>query len=163
MKREHLKVLHHPEEYKKATAVKVDTIEKRKKNDEERVEQARIYCVTQPSSSSQLTFDDLMNRGIKWSKENQQQKKIEQNLMNWVCDSLQPYSVVENEQFKVLVESLQPKFSVPSEKVIRQTMIPRLYRQVQYDLKQELLKLLEVTDSSSLPYCTYNNRYNMVQ
>ena len=57
-------------------------------------------------------------------------------------DGLMPYTVVKNEQFKSFINSLSSKFSVPSEKVIRTKMMPKLYKDTQcvlLDLLKEAL------------------------
>ena len=156
----HLKT-HHPEEHNAANAVKEDTAAKKKKEDEESARKAKIYSLMQGSSSSskQLTFEDKTSNLLKptrWSPESTSQTQAMKSLVYWICDAIQPYGVVENEQFKTFIHTIQPKFSLPSEKVLRQNLLPKLYKKVQFKLLSELNKQLEVTETEgtvkSLPF-----------
>lgn len=156
----HLKI-HHPEEHKVANAVKEDTAAKKNKEEEESARKAKIYSLTQGSSSStkQLTFEDRTSsllKPTKWGPESTSQTKAMKSLVYWICDAIQPYGVVENEQFKTFIHTIQPKFSLPSEKVLRQNLLPKLYKKVQFKLLSELKKQLEVSETEgtvkSLPF-----------
>ena len=152
---EHLKT-YHPDEHKKALATKEETLQKKKKADQERAEQLKIYSVTrsQGSSGNQPTLQELKDRALKWSKEHPSQKKGEKLVINWICDAVLPYSTVKNDRFQELMTSLQPKFTIPSEKELRQTKIPNLYFKLQYKIKIELHGELEVKDNGThLPFC----------
>ena len=72
-------------------------------------------------------------------------------MVIWICDSMNPYKTVANEPFKVWIESLQPKFDMPSEKLIRTKIIPELYQKMQYFIKgiigREMLEFAFTTDA----------------
>lgn len=64
-------------------------------------------------------------------------------MIKWMCDAVQPYSTISNQQFQEFIKVLQPKFSMPSEKTIRVKYIPRLYNQVQFFVKCTINEGLE--------------------
>lgn len=152
---EHLKT-YHPEQHKKALLTKDENLAKRKKENDERCEQLKIYSLETASSgkSKQPTLQEVQDRSTKWSKDNPNQKKGVKLMMYWICDALLPYAAVENDQFKELMEFLQVKFNVPSEKELRVSRIPDLYKRLQYKIQTELHLQLEVgTNGPELPFC----------
>ena len=89
-------------------------------------------------STIQLTLPETKERSIMWNPDRPEQILGEKLLVQWLCDGLLPYSTVSNDQFLKMISHLNKRFNIPSEKTIRQKLIPNLYRQVQYKIKQSL-------------------------
>ncbi|XP_039520337.1 E3 SUMO-protein ligase ZBED1-like [Pimephales promelas] len=51
---------------------------------------------------------------------------------------MRPYSVVENEGFRHLLHTLEPKYSIPSRQHFSESCIPKLYRQVKEKIQHTL-------------------------
>lgn len=125
----------HKAEYKIAKTAQEEFAAKKKKLDDETIAaKSRLYQLEQ----SQPSLKDLMGRNQKWSSDFPNQIEAEKTLLNWIFDDLQPYTVVENHQFQGFVYSLNRKFNIPSEKVIRCTLMPKLYRETQGALQNSL-------------------------
>lgn len=130
----------HKDEHKKAKSAQEEFASQKKKLDEEAVAAtSRLYQLEQ----NQTSVKELICRNQKWSETFPNQLEGEKMLLNWIFDDMQPYSVVENERFKDFIYSLNKKFTIPSEKVIRTTMMPKLYRETQAALKTALLENLK--------------------
>ena len=99
---EHLRN-NHKEEHTNAEAVKEETKKQKLKDKVDIQKRKEIYNLQPGQPKTQVTLQALKERTVKWSKDNDQQKKTEANLLMWMCDSIQPYSVVENERFKILM------------------------------------------------------------
>ncbi|XP_049930768.1 E3 SUMO-protein ligase ZBED1-like [Epinephelus moara] len=57
----------------------------------------------------------------------------------FICKDMRPYSVVENDSFRKLLHTLEPKYAIPSRQHFSETCIPRLYTQVKDEVKREFL------------------------
>ena len=110
---------YHPMEYKEAMIIRKADEAKRCKNDEEKSKLQSMYVLaTQrfPNSiESRRTFE-LKNKRL---SDHPDQISGTYLLAEWICDSLLPYTTVENKRFNVFVNNLNHKFDVPSENVLR--------------------------------------------
>jgi hypothetical protein len=52
----------------------------------------------------------------KYSTNDPNQKQITEALISFIAGSLTPLSIVENPEFHLLIESLNPKYQLPSRK-----------------------------------------------
>ncbi|XP_074518369.1 E3 SUMO-protein ligase ZBED1-like [Halichoeres trimaculatus] len=57
----------------------------------------------------------------------------------FICKDMRPYSIVENDGFRELLYTLEPKYTIPSRQHFSQTCIPRLYEQVKGEVQRELI------------------------
>lgn len=48
-------------------------------------------------------------------------------MAEWLLSANLPYVTVENDRFKYWVNSLNPKFTIPSESNLRKTLMPEIY------------------------------------
>lgn len=60
-------------------------------------------------------------------------------ITHFICKDMRPYSVVENDGFRELLHTLEPRYTIPSRKHFSETCIPRLYNQVKNEVKSELM------------------------
>ena len=126
----------HKEAYKTAKASQEELVSKKKKeNDDALAARKSLY---QLNAVPQPSLEQCLERSSKWSADSPNQKQAERRLLNWIFDDLQPYTVVDNNQFKSMIGFLNRKFDIPSEKVVRTTLMPKLYREVQKELFESL-------------------------
>ena len=136
----HLKS-HHPNEFKDATEVKMNAEEDKKQNLAKEEEHKAIYELStnrKINMSKQLTVQETFDRLKKWPQHHPEQQSLTFRLGEWICNAVLPYTVVEDDRFKVMINQLNPKFDIPSEKQLRQSIIPDMYKRV-YQHMQALL------------------------
>ena len=131
----HLKAKHE-QEFKDAKQIQKGNEEKRQKIHEEHNEQKQIYVL----SKAQPTLAETLERKKKWEPSNPDQTKADTLCAYWLCDALLPYATTENEQFCKFIAHLQSRYSISSEKVLRQRIIPEINKKVQYHVKESLDK-----------------------
>ncbi|KAK0131243.1 Zinc finger BED domain-containing protein 1 [Merluccius polli] len=56
--------------------------------------------------------------------------KITQSVVYFICKDMRPYSVVENEGFRSMVQTLEPRYVIPSRQYITDIAVPNLYKEV---------------------------------
>ena len=74
--------------------------------------------------SKQLTVQEIFDRLKKWPQHHPEQQSLTFRLGEWICNAVLPYTVVEDDRFKVMINQLNTKFYIPSEKQLRQSIIP---------------------------------------
>ena len=90
------------------------------------IEKMKKYSLVQPTLKETVVYNQP------WGKDNPNQTLREQYLIQWLADDMLPYRAVENERLQKLLSHLNKKFLLPSEKVIRQRLMPELYCKLQY-------------------------------
>lgn len=65
-------------------------------------------------------------------------QKITESIAIFICKDIRPYSVVENDGFRYMLNVLEPRYSVPSRKQISEEVIPRLYNEVKRNIAVSL-------------------------
>ncbi|KAK7919245.1 hypothetical protein WMY93_010529 [Mugilogobius chulae] len=63
---------------------------------------------------------------------------ITNGIAVYMCKGLRPYSEVENEGFRFLMKTLEPRFDIPSRKHFAEKIIPALYDQTKATVKSAL-------------------------
>ena len=56
--------------------------------------------------------------------------KITQSVLSFICKDMRPLSVVENEGFRNMMTTLEPRYTIPSRQHITDIALPKLYGQV---------------------------------
>ena len=120
---------------------------KRYKRDEENSKQQSIYVLATPGLQKQLSLEETFELKNKWLPDHPDQISGNYLLAEWICDSLLPYTTVENEIFNFFISHFNHKFDDPSEKVLRQKIIPDIYRRVQF-------KIMELLHNNIGDYCS---------
>ena len=90
-----------------------------------------------PSSSKHRKIDSFFVER-KWPPTDKRQKECTQKLAQMICLDLQPISIVEDKGFKDFVSCLQPSFNIPDRRVLRNNIIPELYRSQKSYLQEKL-------------------------
>lgn len=85
---------------------------------------------THLSSQKQPTLPDVFNSKLPSTLS-------EDALMRFICQDLQPYSIVENNGFRQLLHECEPRYTILTRQFLTETAIPRLYDEVKQDSKQE--------------------------
>ena len=73
-------------------------------------------------------------------------QKITESVAVFICKDLRPYSVVENEGFKKMVNTLEPRYAIPTRKHMTEVAVPKLYE----EKKSAVLELLKSTERVAL-------------
>lgn len=58
--------------------------------------------------------------------------------MHFICQNLCPYSVVENTGFSDKVNTLEPRYVIPTRKHITEVAVPKMYEAVKQQVKHSL-------------------------
>ena len=73
-----------------------------------------------------------------WDITDQQAKRIHVKIGEMIARDCQPYSVVEDAEFKSLVHALEPRYHIPSHKYFRETVIPGIVKTLEAKIKTKL-------------------------
>lgn len=72
-------------------------------------------------------------------------KEITRCIGVFMAKDMRPFSVVENEGFKLLINKLEPKYTIPSRPHFSQTVMPVLYRETKSKVIETLRKAYSVS------------------
>lgn len=110
--RKHLR--NHPDENKKLVAAEI-------------TEKERKQAQSSTASTRQVTVAECFERQKPYSVENPHYKEITNAVARMIALDFQPFSVVEDEGFKKLLQVLDPRYQIPSRKHFSETVIPKIY------------------------------------
>ncbi|XP_035994609.1 zinc finger BED domain-containing protein 1-like [Fundulus heteroclitus] len=79
----------------------------------------------QPSTSPLTKFFPQ-----KFSHSSKRAVNISKAIAFFICTDIRPYCVVENEGFRYLLDTLEPRYCVPSRQHFSESLIPKLYAKV---------------------------------
>uniref|UniRef100_A0A3Q1BI66 BED-type domain-containing protein n=1 Tax=Amphiprion ocellaris TaxID=80972 RepID=A0A3Q1BI66_AMPOC len=65
-------------------------------------------------------------------------QKITKAVATYICKSIQPYCVVENDGFRCLMKTLEPRYVIPTRKQFSEVTIPNMYADVKNDIATSL-------------------------
>ncbi|KAF0039134.1 hypothetical protein F2P81_009618 [Scophthalmus maximus] len=88
-----------------------------------------------PVDPRQTTLDDTTN---KFSSTSSRAVKITESVVLFICHDLRPYSVVENTGFRYMVNTMEPRYVIPTRKHITEVAVPRMYEEVKQVVKTSL-------------------------
>ncbi|XP_077063574.1 E3 SUMO-protein ligase ZBED1-like [Siphateles boraxobius] len=84
----------------------------------------------------------------KLSSTSKRAKNITKGIAFFICKDMRPYSVVENEGFRYLLEVLEPRYNIPSRQHFSESYIPNLYTKVCDEVIQGLMSAERVAITS---------------
>uniref|UniRef100_A0A8B9HG88 BED-type domain-containing protein n=1 Tax=Astyanax mexicanus TaxID=7994 RepID=A0A8B9HG88_ASTMX len=92
-------------------------------------------CNTRDTPASSLTtfFPEKLSHTSKRAV------KITSAISYFICKDMRPYNVVENEGFRELLHTLEPKYNITSRQHFSESCILKLYEDVEKDVKHELM------------------------
>ena len=85
----------------------------------------------------QPTLQEVTERSQKYTATTQQQKKLDDALVEMVARDMQPSTIVEDKGFNKLVHLLDPRYQLPSRRSLMRK-IPAKYDKVREEVKDEL-------------------------
>ena len=115
-----------------------------------------------PGSQTLLSLEETFELKNKWLPGYPDQVSGTYLLAGWICDQLLPYTTVENERFNVFIGKVNNKFDVPSEKVLRQRIIPDIYRRVHYKVMELLHNNLSDSCSATTDIWTSKSQHAFI-
>ncbi|XP_029913137.1 zinc finger BED domain-containing protein 1-like [Myripristis murdjan] len=63
---------------------------------------------------------------------------ITASIARFIVKDLRPYSVVENEGFRDMIKTLEPRYTIPSRQHFTDKCVPELYNKVKNEVKEQL-------------------------
>ncbi|KAE8288344.1 Zinc finger BED domain-containing protein 4 [Larimichthys crocea] len=87
------------------------------------------------ATSSQRTIKDALG---KLPPTSQKAKRITKGIAEFIAMGLQPYSVVENRGFRRMMEGMEPRYVIPSQRYFTNTAVPAL-KQTKAEIVSSLL------------------------
>ena len=89
-------------------------------------------------TSKQLTLGATLARSTPFSNESVKHKLLVNATADFICQGLQPLSVVDEPAFRRLLELAEPRFKLPHRTYFTDTVIPVKYRSVRAAIEKEL-------------------------
>lgn len=94
-----------------------------------------------PGPRSNLLSQSLLTRYVDAVKPVSAQKKrmIDVQLLKMICKEYHPFSLVEDKEFRKLVNILNPNYSLPSRKTLTNSLLPAIHSELLDKIKLALL------------------------
>lgn len=90
---------------------------------QERTEKMQRTSVPTPV---QPTLLETINKAQAYKNDSTKKQELDQLVLRMVVKDLQPRSIVENDGFRKLVQGLNPRYQLPSRRVVARTLLPSL-------------------------------------
>uniref|UniRef100_A0A672FGU6 BED-type domain-containing protein n=1 Tax=Salarias fasciatus TaxID=181472 RepID=A0A672FGU6_SALFA len=117
---------------------------------------------SRPPAADQRTIQYF----TKLSANSERAKKITRSIACFIAKDLRPYSVVENEGFICMLQTLEPRYAIPSRKFLSETAVPQLYEETKRKVASDLAKTTRValtcdawTSRATQSYVTFTVHY----
>ena len=79
-----------------------------------------------------------MKRKEAYPLNSEKRQNLNNKLVKWIVKRNKPLSVVEETEFREMMEEADPKWTLPARKTISKQIIPNLYQDVEKKLAQDL-------------------------
>jgi hypothetical protein len=113
----------------------------------------KVHASTYVYEPNQLSRNSSRN----FSYTGTEQKYITTKLTQWVAADLQPFTIVEQEQFRELVHTLDPYYNLPCRQTLKEE-VNLLFSQRKSNIKSEINNLTsKVALTTDIWSSTYNN------
>lgn len=86
-------------------------------------------------------FDKFLNRPVSVTKSKLYDEQLAKMIVKQYC----PFTIVESEEFKKFVQTVNPGYSLPSRKTISSRLIPELYEKCVDEVREHLRNVRYVT------------------
>lgn len=90
------------------------------------------------SDQNQQTLPGFLEQHRKWANEDARSKKLDELIMEMIAADDQPFSIVEDVGFKRLIQHLEPRYNIKTEKFFRTQKFKEIYTQVEAAVKRLL-------------------------
>lgn len=94
----------------------------------------KIEDIPNPKRKCQSTLSNFMRRPLPL----QSSKKLDEQLTIMIAAEYQPFSLVEDKQFRIFVNLLNPNYSLPSRKTVSNVFLPQLYAKIREAVEERL-------------------------
>ena len=109
---------------------------------------------TPQEGSNQTTLTSLVCTHKKYSANDQHQLQLTDALVTFVAGDLMPLSIVESPRFRSLMSSADPRYQVPSRKLLRVKLLPERSAK----MREGILKRLQKASSICVTVDLWSNR-----
>ena len=75
---------------------------------------------------------------LKYDSKSVKAAAITKNIANFIIKDLRPFRIVDAPEFRHLISSLDPRYSMPSRKQFAEEIIPAMYISVSQEIKEKL-------------------------
>jgi len=90
--------------------------------------------VHQPARSQQQQISNFLRKPVTASK----RQLIDQQVIRMIVKEYYPFSIVEDNEFKKLINMLNPGYSLPSRKTLSVSLLPVLYNKISEEIKLDI-------------------------
>ena len=97
---------------------------------------------------NQRTVKDCFSAGTKYKSTSPRATLINTKVARFIIKGLQPYMVVEGQEFRDLLNTLDPKYQAPSRKQFSEIIIPQMYNTVKQGVLQSISKAEQVNNNN---------------
>ena len=87
---------------------------------------------------SQVTLQSSIARTAPFTKDSVRHTQLEKATADFICQSLQPVSIVYQPSFRRLLEIAEPRYQLAHRTYFTDTVIPKRYREVRSELEKLL-------------------------
>lgn len=84
--------------------------------------------------NTQLSISNFINRPLPLNKS----KAIDQQLIKMIVKEYHPFSIVEDKEFRKLINMLSPNYVIPSRKTVSNSLLPQIYQIAVQNVKRQL-------------------------
>ena len=145
---DHLKI-YHTVEYKEACKVRDEHTVAKKAMAAKVEEKKTIFLLKDPTATRQMTLLETKDRAQPWPAEHTEQRELEYMMGEWLCNAVLPYTVASDDCLLAFLNRLNKKFTPPSEKKLRQNIIPDIYARVKREVQTILKDAVEIFSATT--------------
>ena len=127
----------------------------RKQEDESSVEESS----TSLTKTKQQCLDDLILKKEAYKKNSLRYQTCQNALVSFICNDLQPISVVDSPAFRHLLFTLDPRFQPYSRSQFSRVVIPMKYDKVKQSIKEKLEKAEFISLTTDMWTGCHNHGY----
>lgn len=91
--------------------------------------------ITNTPGYIQRTLDQV----AKLPPNSEKAKRITRSVAGFIAKDLRPYSVVENQGFRTMLQVLEPRYTLPSRRYFSETAVPALYSECKDHILESLI------------------------
>ena len=99
----------------------------------------------QASATTQQSLVAVIERGKMWPSDSQEAMKLHRKLIEMIALDDQPFSVVNDIGFRRLMKTAVPRYALPSDTYVRETLLPTLYEAVKTRVAEKLSGIAKVS------------------
>jgi len=100
--------------------------------------------------ANSMTLEQCIAKKQTWSADHPSSLAATKFLAEMIAVDLQPYAVVENECFRRYSNHLEPRYALPSRRMLSENIIPEMYARVKTKLKISLKKAIGVSFTTDM-------------